>query len=144
MLYLTLAIPWSLAHQAPLSLGFARQDFPGKNSRQVGCHFLLQGNLPDPGMEPMSPALAGGFLTTEPPGEVHSAIIGILCSSAVGVCCTAWCSVESSAGRAASCKGTCRDGKPTPSGLRSVRRRPLHTHFRIRQQNRATENRKCS
>ena len=61
MLYLTLAIPWSLAHQAPLSLGFARQDFPGKNSRQVGCHFLLQGNLPDPGIELTSPALQGGF-----------------------------------------------------------------------------------
>ena len=27
--------------------------FPGKNTR-VGCHFLLQGNLPDPGIEPMS------------------------------------------------------------------------------------------
>ena len=41
-------------------------DFPGKNTG-VGCHFLLQGNLPDPGIEPvsgMSPALAGGFFTT--------------------------------------------------------------------------------
>ena len=45
--------------------------FPGKNTR-VGCHFLLQGNLPNPGIEPMSPvspALAGGFITTEPPGR---------------------------------------------------------------------------
>ena len=30
-------------------------NFPGKNTR-VGCHFLLQGNLPDPGIEPVSPA----------------------------------------------------------------------------------------
>ena len=36
------------------------------------CRFLLQGNLPNPGMEPASPvlpALAGGFFTTEPPGK---------------------------------------------------------------------------
>ena len=40
--------------------------FSSKNTR-VGCHFLLQGNLPDPGIEPMSlvsPALAGGFFTS--------------------------------------------------------------------------------
>ena len=40
-------------------------NFPG-NSTGVGCHFLLQGNLPDPGIEPMSPALTGRFFTTEP------------------------------------------------------------------------------
>ena len=32
------------------------QDFPGKNA-EVGCYFLLQGNLPDPGIEPRPPAL---------------------------------------------------------------------------------------
>ena len=40
--------------------------FSSKNSG-VGCHALLQGNLPDPGMEPVfltSPALARGFFTT--------------------------------------------------------------------------------
>ena len=41
---------------------------PGK-STGVGHHFLLQGNLPCPGMEPESPALAVGFFTTEPPGK---------------------------------------------------------------------------
>ena len=48
-------------------------NFPGKNTG-VGCHFLLQGNLPHPGTESKflaSPALAGGFLnsrvTTEAP-----------------------------------------------------------------------------
>ena len=43
----------------------------GKNTG-VGCHFLLQGNLPDPGIKPTSPAfsaLAGGFFTTAPPGK---------------------------------------------------------------------------
>ena len=43
-------------------------DFPGKNTG-VGCCFLLQGNLSDPGIEPASPALTGGFFTTEPPGS---------------------------------------------------------------------------
>ena len=41
-------------------------DSPDKNTR-VGCHFLLQGNLPEPGMKPrslMSPAVAGGFFNT--------------------------------------------------------------------------------
>ena len=42
-------------------------DFPGKNTG-VGCHFL-PGNLPDPGIELLSPALAGRFLTAEPPGR---------------------------------------------------------------------------
>ena len=39
----------------------------------MGCHFLLQENLPDPGIEPMSlasPALALGFYTTAPPGTL--------------------------------------------------------------------------
>ena len=43
-------------------------DSPGKNTG-VGCHFLLQGNLPDPRIELESPEsleLAGGFFTTEP------------------------------------------------------------------------------
>ena len=38
----------------------------------MGCHFLLSGHLPDPGIElvsPVSPTLAGRFFTTEPPGE---------------------------------------------------------------------------
>ena len=50
-------------------------DFPGKNT-EAGCHFLLKGIFPDPGIEPASPtssALAGRFFTTEPPGKlIHS------------------------------------------------------------------------
>ena len=48
--------------------------FPGKNTG-VGCHFLLQGSLPDPGIKPASPAspaLAGGFFTIESPGRPSS------------------------------------------------------------------------
>ena len=40
-------------------------DLPGK-STGVGCHFLLQGNLPDPEIELTSPALSGGFFPTAP------------------------------------------------------------------------------
>ena len=40
-------------------------DFPGK-STGVDCHFLCQGNLPDPGIEPRSPALQADALPSEP------------------------------------------------------------------------------
>ena len=53
-----------VAHQAPPSMGFS-----SKNTG-VGCHFLLQGNLPDPGIEPRSPALRADTLTSEPPGNI--------------------------------------------------------------------------
>ena len=46
-------------------------DSPGKNTA-VGCHFLLQGDLPDPGIKTrflVSPALAGVFLPLGPPGK---------------------------------------------------------------------------
>ena len=54
-----------VTHQAPLSW-----DFPGKNIG-VGCHFLLQGIFPTQGSNSrlLFPALAGGFFTTEPPGN---------------------------------------------------------------------------
>ena len=39
---------------------------------QSGLPFHSPGDLPDPGTEPISPALAGGFFTTEPPGKPHS------------------------------------------------------------------------
>ena len=54
-------IPWTVARQAPLSMGFSRQEY------WSGLLFPLPGDLPDPGIEPMSlmsPALAGGFFTT--------------------------------------------------------------------------------
>ena len=43
-------------------------DLPGKNTG-VGCHFLLWGNLPSPGIKPTSPALVGEFFTIAPPGK---------------------------------------------------------------------------
>ena len=50
-------------HQAPLSRGFSRQEY------WSGLPFPPPGGLPDPGIEPMSPALAGRFFTTEPHGK---------------------------------------------------------------------------
>ena len=42
-------------------------DTPGKNTG-VGCHFLFPGDLSNPGIEPRSPTLQAGSLTSEPPG----------------------------------------------------------------------------
>ena len=56
--------PWTAACQAPLSMGFPRQEY------WSGLPFPSSGDLPDPKIEPVSPvspALAGGLLTTEPP-----------------------------------------------------------------------------
>ena len=55
------ATPWTVTHQAPLSIGSPRQ------GSWSGLPFPSPGNLPDPGIEPASPALAGRFFTTEPP-----------------------------------------------------------------------------
>ena len=55
------ASPWTVAHQAPLSMGFPRQKY------WSGLLFSFPGDLPNPGMEPVSlvfPALAGEFFTT--------------------------------------------------------------------------------
>ena len=52
---------WTVARQAPLSMGFSKQEY------WSGLPFPPPGNLPDPGIEPtslMSPALAGPSLTT--------------------------------------------------------------------------------
>ena len=53
--------PGTIAHQAPLSMGFPRQEY------WSGLLFPPPGDLLDPGIKPMSPALAGGFFTSEPP-----------------------------------------------------------------------------
>ena len=51
------------ASQAPLSMGFSRQEY------WSGLSFLSPGGLPDPGIKPASPALPAGSLWTEPPGK---------------------------------------------------------------------------
>ena len=58
------ATPWTVAHQAPPSMGFSRQEYWG------GLPFPSPGDLPDPGIEPRSPALQADALTSEPPGKL--------------------------------------------------------------------------
>ena len=58
--------PWTVACQAPLTVRFSRQEY------WSGLLYPPPGDLPYLGMEnksPASPALAGGFFTTEPPGN---------------------------------------------------------------------------
>ena len=55
--------PWTLAHHAPLSMGFSRQEY------WSGLPFPSPGDLPNPKIEPVSPALAGRFFNTESPGK---------------------------------------------------------------------------
>ena len=57
------ATPWTVAYQAPLSMGFSRQEY------WSGLPFSSPGDLPDPRIEPISPGLVGGFFTTEPSGK---------------------------------------------------------------------------
>ena len=55
--------PLTVARQAPLSMGFPRKEY------WSGLPFPPPGDLPDSGIEPVSPASAGGFFTTERPGK---------------------------------------------------------------------------
>ena len=59
----TLCDPWTLAHQAPPSMGFSRQGY------WSGLPFPSPGDLPDPGIEPRSPTLQADALTSAPPGK---------------------------------------------------------------------------
>ena len=54
---------WTVARQAPLSMGFSRQEY------WSGLPFPSPGDLPNPGIEPRSPALEADALTSEPPGK---------------------------------------------------------------------------
>ena len=56
---LTLATPLTVGRQAPLSVGFSRQEY------WSWLPFPSQGNLPDPGIKPGSPALQADSLPTE-------------------------------------------------------------------------------
>ena len=57
------AILWTVAHQAPLAMGFFMQEY------WSGLPFTSLGDLPDPGIEPRSPALEADALTSAPPGK---------------------------------------------------------------------------
>ena len=62
------ATPWTVARQAPLSVGLSRPEY------WSGLPFAPRGDLPDPGMELtslLSPALVGGFFTIRATWDIH-------------------------------------------------------------------------
>ena len=59
------ATPWTVAYQAPPSMGFSRQEY------WSGLLFPSPEDLPDPGIEPRFPALQADTLTSESPGILY-------------------------------------------------------------------------
>ena len=66
----TLPTPWTVACQAPLSMGFPRQEYGS------GLPFPSPGDLPNPEIEPWSSALQVDMLPTEPPGNNQARVPG--------------------------------------------------------------------
>ena len=62
--------PWTVAHQAPPSMEFSRQEY------WSWLPFPSPGDLPDLGIEPWSPALRADALLSEPPGNTSHLIRG--------------------------------------------------------------------
>ena len=68
------ATPWTVAYQTPPSMGFSRQQY------WSGVPFPSPGDLPNPGIEPGSPALQADALPSEPPGNVaHNRYLVSIC-----------------------------------------------------------------
>ena len=63
---------WSVAYQVPPSMGFSRQEY------WSGVPLPSPGDVPDPGIEPGSPALRAGALPSEPPGNVRILLLYLL------------------------------------------------------------------
>ena len=77
---------WTVAYQAPLSMGFSRQEY------WSGLPFPLPGDLPNPGIEPMSlmsPSLIDGFFTTSATWEAQL-LYSVQFSSVAQSCPTLW------------------------------------------------------
>ena len=72
--------PWTVARQAPLPMGFSRQEY------WSGLLFPSPGNLPHPGIEPVSLGLAGGFFIISATWEAHSYGSGIHLQNTVSTC----------------------------------------------------------
>ena len=68
-MFSSLETPWTVAHQAPLSLEFPRQGY------WSALPLFYPGDLPNSGIEPASPALADVFFITEPPGKTENLIL---------------------------------------------------------------------
>ena len=64
--------PWTIVCWAPLSMGFPRQEY------WSGLPFPSPEGLSNPGIKPVSPALAGGFFTNEVPDKPNNSFKAIL------------------------------------------------------------------
>ena len=83
---------WTVTHQAPMCMGFPRQEYWSK------LPFPSQGHLPNPGIKPtspMPPALAGRFFTTESPGKPISKAM-LRAQSCLTLCNPIYCSPSGS------------------------------------------------
>ena len=83
---------WTVAHQAPLSMGFSNQEY------WSGLPFPSAGDLPDPGIKPRSPALLADSLPTELWGKPYTALTysflnlePVHCSMSGSNCCFLIC-----------------------------------------------------
>ena len=63
--------PWTVAYQAPPSMGFSRQEY------WSGVPFPSPGDLPNPRLEPRSPALQADAFLSQPPGRPREDQLGI-------------------------------------------------------------------
>ena len=81
-------IPWTVALQVPLSMGFLRQEYCS------GLPFPSPGNLSYPGIEPTSPALPGGFFITETPGKPTMEYHSVIEKNEIMLIATTWMDLE--------------------------------------------------
>ena len=75
---------WAVAYQAPLSMGFSRQEY------WSGMPFPSPRDLPDPGIEPRSPTLQADALPSEPPGKPNFLEIHPSCRLCQEPSCYCW------------------------------------------------------
>ena len=77
---------WTVAHQAPPSMGFSRQEYWSE------LPFPSPGDLPDPRIKPRSPTLQADALTSEPPGKpIYVYICAYICIVLVTQLCPFLC-----------------------------------------------------
>ena len=76
------ATPWTVAHQAPLSMEFSREAY------WSGLPCPPPGDLPDPGIKPSCPALQANSLPSEPPGKPHKCFAAAAAAKSLQSCPT--------------------------------------------------------
>ena len=90
--------PWTVARQAPLSMGLPRQEY------WSGLPFPSPGDLPNPGFEPGSPACQADSLPTELRGKLQNTLL--ICLAALSLSCCTW-DTEQARSVAVACTFSC-------------------------------------